>query len=71
MTSLPENLVIKKSSISNAGMGVFTKEKPKMNTRFGPYKGTRVAPEDVKDDTVTSYMWEVGSLSFAGVRDFD
>ena len=63
MQSLPENLCIKKSSIPQAGLGVFSKEKLEMRTRFGPYKGKKMSPEDLDDDINTSYMWEVSVSS--------
>ena len=59
MKSLPENLYVKLSTIPEAGMGVFAKEKLEVNTRFGPYRGVKVLKEDLEEGRNTSYMWEV------------
>ena len=59
MKSLPENLYVKLSTIPEAGMGVFAKEKLEVNTRFGPYRGVKVLKEDLEEGRDTSYMWEV------------
>ena len=59
MQSLPENLYVKLSTIPEAGMGVFAKEKLEVNTRFGPYRGVKVLKEDLEEGKDTSYMWEV------------
>ena len=57
--SLPENLCVKSSTIPEAGMGVFAKEKLEVNTRFGPYRGDKILKEDLEEGRNTSYMWEV------------
>ena len=59
MKSLPGNLYVKDSKIPEAGMGVFSKEKLEINTRFGPYRGVKVLQEDIEEGKDTSYMWEV------------
>ena len=59
MNSLPQNLRVKLSTIPNAGMGVFAKEKLEVNARFGPYRGVKVLKKDLKKGRDTSYMWEV------------
>ena len=59
MKSLPQNLYVKQSLIPEAGMGVFSKEKLTVNTRFGPYRGVKVLREDLEEGRNTSYMWEV------------
>jgi hypothetical protein len=57
--SLPENLYVKPSTIPEAGMGVFAKEKLEVNTRFGSYRGDKILKEDLEEGRNTSYMWEV------------
>ena len=57
--SLPESLSIQKSLIPGAGLGVFSKVKLDVNTRFGPYRGSKVDLEDLEDEMNTDYMWEV------------
>ena len=57
ITSLPKSLCVRRSRIPGAGLGVFTKKKIEVNTRFGPYRGVKVL-EKGED---TSYMWQVYS----------
>ncbi|XP_028394808.1 histone-lysine N-methyltransferase PRDM9-like [Dendronephthya gigantea] len=67
MKSLPGNLYVKDSKIPEAGMGVFSKEKLEINTRFGPYRGVKVLKEDLEEGKDTSYMWEIvheGKIQF-------
>ena len=59
MKSLPNNLYVKPSIISEAGMGVFTTKKIAINSRFGPYRGVKVLMKDLEEGRNTSYMWEV------------
>ena len=61
LKSLPEHLCVKHSTIPEAGMGVFAKEKLNVNTCFGPYRGTKVLKEDLEEGRNTSYMWEVSA----------
>ncbi|XP_065903882.1 histone-lysine N-methyltransferase PRDM9-like [Dysidea avara] len=64
---VPLQVTVKKSSIKNAGKGVFAKEFIPRRTRIGPYKGEVVQKEDVTNKTDTSYFWEVtknGSVSY-------
>ena len=56
---VPLQVTVKKSSILNAGKGVFAKEFIPRRTRIGPYKGEVVQKEDVTGKTDTSYFWEV------------
>ena len=58
MQTLPTNLFVKRSLIPNAGKGVFTKQRIKVNTRFGPYTGENT-DFNALDGLDTSYMWEV------------
>ncbi|XP_046861825.1 zinc finger protein 436-like [Xenia sp. Carnegie-2017] len=59
MKTLPKDLYIKTATIPNAGRGVFTKKKVKMNTRFGPYRGEVLSLKDAEDGRDPSYMWEI------------
>ena len=43
---------------------MFAKESIAKGVKFGPYVGKRVPASHVDDDTNTSYMWEVRSVSF-------
>jgi hypothetical protein len=61
IASLPQNLCVKLSTIPEAGMGVFAKEKLEFNSRFGPYRGVKVLKKDLVEERNTSYMWEVYS----------
>ena len=56
---VPLQVTVKKSSIKNAGKGVFAKEFIPRRTRIGPYKGEVVQKEDVTDETDTRYFFEV------------
>ena len=56
ITSLPKSLCVRRSRIPGAGLGVFTKKKIEVNTRFGPYRGVKVLETEGED---TSYMWQV------------
>ena len=56
--TLPPHLKVQKSNIPNAGLGVFTKKKLDINTRFGPYTGVKIDIEEI-DGKDPSYMWEV------------
>ena len=56
---VPSQLTIKPSSIPAAGLGVFAKSFIPRGVKMGPYVGEEIDKEDVTEDTVTSYMWEV------------
>ena len=57
--TLPDGLEIKKSTIPEAGLGVFTKQSFNIGVRFGPYEGKKVRPDIPRSTVDTSYMWEV------------
>ena len=61
VASLPAVLKISKSSIPEAGLGVFSTTEIPKGVRFGPYKGKKMGWEHITDETNTSYMWEVVS----------
>ena len=63
MKTLPKSLTVKTSSIPDAGLGVFAKEKIKINTRFGPFKGEKIEFKETPEMDA-AYSWKVVS-SFA------
>ena len=54
---------IKKSSIKDAGLGVFSTIAFKSGATFGPYAGEKVRADVPKVGLDTSYMWEVSLVS--------
>ena len=58
-STLPDGLKIKKSTIPEAGLGVFATQSFNIGTRFGPYEGKKVRPDIPRSTVDTSYMWEV------------
>ena len=67
---VPLQVTVKKSSIKNAGKGVFAKEFIPRRTKIGPYKGEVVQKGDVTDKTDTRYFWEVSYSSVTIHGDF-
>eukprot|EP00794_Sanderia_malayensis_P010971 gene10971-12133_t len=53
--SIPSMLYLKKSSIENAGQGVFAAEKINSRVRFGPYLGKKHSDYTIE----SNYQWEV------------
>ena len=53
---------IKKSSLPNAGLGVFTKKHVKAGTILGPYKGVKVPSQDCEAVEDPEYLWEVSRV---------
>ena len=53
---MPNGFVVKKSSIPNAGLGVWTLKNISECVIIGPYGGERVYN---KDDSTLVYAWEV------------
>ena len=64
VTSFPEEVQLCSSSIPNAGLGVCAKQHIPIGTWIGPYEGKRLLPEDVTQETDTSFLWEV-SLKYS------
>lgn len=56
---VPSQLTVRPSGIPAAGLGIFAKSFIPRGIKMGPYVGEKVDKEDVTEDTVTSYMWEV------------
>ena len=65
---VPSQLTVRPSSIPAAGLGVFAKSFIPRGVKMGPYVGEKVHKEDVTEDTVTSYMWEVRWFLHAAFR---
>ncbi|BFY99171.1 hypothetical protein BsWGS_02211 [Bradybaena similaris] len=55
--TLPEGLIIKKSRIPKAGLGVFALKDFPTRSRFGPYEGREERDEDVAQDS--GYCWQI------------
>ena len=55
--TLPSGLVIKKSKIPQAGLGVFATTFFPVRTRFGPYKGRKETDRIVAYES--GYCWQV------------
>ena len=49
MKTLPKSLTVKTSSIPDTGLGVFAKEKIKINSRFGPFKEEKIEFKETPD----------------------
>ena len=64
---LPDGLKIKKSTIPEAGLGVFATQSFNIGTRFGPYEGKKVRPDIPRSTVDTSYMWEVIAWFFLAI----
>ena len=56
---VPKPLTVKPSSITGAGLGVFTDQFIPKGVRVGPYEGRRVDKQDMGDLHSTAYIWEV------------
>ena len=58
--TLPSGLVIKKSKIPQAGLGVFATTFFPVRTRFGPYKGRKETDRIVAYES--GYCWQVSPI---------
>ena len=56
----PVCVMVKESSIPNAGLGVFAKEPIPNRTRFGPYEGEIIKTEDKAQ--ISGYSWQVSTF---------
>ena len=59
MALLEKYLVVKKSTLPNAGKGLFTKVAIPKDTRIVEYKGRRTIWKDVADDDTNGYIYSV------------
>ena len=59
LASVPEGMVVKESTIPNAGLGVFATQGFPIGSTFGPYSGDKIKGNVPKSGLDTSYMWEV------------
>jgi hypothetical protein len=57
--TLPEGLVIKKSRIPKAGLGVFAVKDFPIRTRFGPFEGQEEKSHDVAQESAYNYKYIV------------
>lgn len=57
LNTVPEGFEVKKSTIPNAGSGIFTNIYLEQNTMFGPYKGT--FDPDTDSASESGYSWKV------------
>ncbi|XP_021342929.1 histone-lysine N-methyltransferase PRDM9-like [Mizuhopecten yessoensis] len=55
--TLPPGLCIRKSSIPNAGLGIWSDYRILPRTRFGPYKGEKT--QDLDKAHSTGYAWQI------------
>ena len=62
MQTLPKGMVIKRSHIRNAGLGVFATESFTDGATFGPYEGEKLKANIPRVGLDTSYMWEVSVI---------
>ena len=65
MQTLPKGMVIKRSHIRNAGLGVFATESFTDGATFGPYEGEKLKANIPRVGLDTSYMWEVSVFNFS------
>lgn len=56
---VPPGLLIKNSTIPNAGRGVFANCEIPKHEFFGPYLGKIIAAKDAKNYKHSRYVWEV------------
>ena len=59
LRSLPPEVGLCTSSVTDAGYGICAKRTIPVGAWIGPYEGTFVKPEELSSVTDTSYMWEV------------
>ncbi|MBC61373.1 MAG: hypothetical protein CMP11_02870 [Zetaproteobacteria bacterium] len=59
MENITNKIVIKKSSIKNAGKGIFTKEKLKAKLKIGQYKGRLISKKIYNTLSDTRYTFEL------------
>lgn len=61
MALLEKFLYVKKSTIPNAGKGLFTKVDIPKDTRIVEYKGRRTTWKEVKDDLKNAYIYTINN----------
>ncbi|XP_068711466.1 zinc finger protein Xfin-like [Montipora foliosa] len=57
--TIPKNMDLKSSSIPDAGLGIFAKERFESDVVFGPYWGQKITVADVTSSMDQSYMWDI------------
>ncbi|KAJ7393848.1 Histone-lysine N-methyltransferase prdm9 [Desmophyllum pertusum] len=58
-STIPSNMDLKTSSIPDAGLGIFAKERFESDVVFGPYGGEKIDVADVAPNMDQSYMWDI------------
>ncbi|KAL9985671.1 hypothetical protein ACROYT_G008097 [Oculina patagonica] len=58
-STIPNNMDLKISSIRDAGLGIFAKERFESDVVFGPYWGQKIGVADVAPNMDQSYMWDI------------
>ena len=56
---VPKQLRVKRSTITDAGLGVFATELIPKGTKMGPYKGVIIQESEIGSNTDCRYVWEV------------
>ena len=59
MALLEQQLEVKKSTLPEAGLGLFTKESIQKGTRIVEYKGRRTTWKDVENDYKNGYIYTI------------
>ncbi|XP_035827333.1 histone-lysine N-methyltransferase PRDM9 [Aplysia californica] len=67
--TLPEGLIIKRSTIPGAGLGVFAVKDFPSRTRFGPYGGKKVKDEATAH--LSGYCWQVTEVHLLLLHDIN
>lgn len=68
MALLEKHLVVKKSTIPNAGKGLFTKVDIEKGTRIVEYKGRKTTWKEVKDDAENFYLYTINNNNVIDAR---
>ena len=61
MALLEQQLVVKKSTLPEAGLGLFTKESISKGSRIVEYKGKRTTWKEVENDYKNGYIYTIDS----------
>ncbi|XP_044173325.1 uncharacterized protein LOC114956231 isoform X2 [Acropora millepora] len=57
--TIPVNMDLKPSSIPDAGLGIFAKDRFESDVVFGPYWGQKISVSDLTPNVDQSYMWDI------------
>ena len=68
MALLEKHLFVKKSTIPNAGKGLFTKIDIPKGTRIAEYKGRRTTWKEVKHDSTNYYLYTINRNNVIDAR---